>query len=512
MSASENGWQPAWVDQNSLEWVTIPGTTVNLQIMKGQPKAVMRAFAADFNAYVEPLRDRDSASYTPTNSVSTSNHLNGTAMDLNWDSHAFHVKGTFGAGQMRTIRELLDFYEGTIFWAGDWTDPIDEMHWQMGYGTYGNPKVASFIARKIRSDGYSTFRRGPIQAETKLTQREMYAQDIIAEGQRRGITPRGIVIALATALVESDLVMYANAKVPESMSIPHEAVGSDGMSVGLFQQQVIASNGQWWWGDAATCMDPVKSAGLFYDRLARLDYNGPNSPGWYAQAVQRSAYPDRYDEHMDDAQALYDRLITTTSQPPTTTGGFLMALSDAEQREVLELLRQQASYRKPSRSPLRHVGEGAVDTIAGFELNTDAATHVLLVQALARLGDPDSLNLLNEVASLDTSRYPDRAHDRQLATAILNDLAGEQSVGTAPPSGQTPGVILAPPVIPAPPPVLVAPAAPVPIAPAPVAALPPSVDVTTGFAGGLLGEITSLTQKLRDVSATVTQIVEGDTK
>lgn len=203
--------------------------------------------------------------------------------------------------------------------------------------------------------------------------------------------------------------------------------------------------------------------------------------------------------------------VPTPTQPPAA-GGFLMALSDAEQREMLELLRQQASYRKPSRSPLRHVGEGAVDTIAGFELNTDAATHVLLVQALARLGDPDSLNLLNEVASLDTSRYPDRAHDRQLATAILNDLAGEQSVGTAPPSGQTPGVILAPPVIPAPPPVLVAPAAPVPIAPAPVAALPPSVDVTTGFAGGLLGEITSLTQKLRDVSATVTQIVEGDSK
>ena len=165
MSASENGWQPAWVDQNSLEWVTVPGTTVNLQIMKGQPAAILRAFAADFNAYVEPLRDTDSASYTPTNSVSTSNHLNGTAMDLNWDSHAFHVKGTFSAAKMKTIRELLDFYEDTIFWAGDWNDPIDEMHWQMGYGSYRNPNTASFITRKIRSDGYSTFRRGPVLAQ-----------------------------------------------------------------------------------------------------------------------------------------------------------------------------------------------------------------------------------------------------------------------------------------------------------------------------------------------------------
>ena len=51
----------------------------------------MRAYAADYNAYIEPLRDDDSASYTPTNSVATSNHLNGTAMDLNWNSHAFRV-------------------------------------------------------------------------------------------------------------------------------------------------------------------------------------------------------------------------------------------------------------------------------------------------------------------------------------------------------------------------------------------------------------------------------------
>ena len=103
-----------------------------------------------------------------------------------------------------------------------------------------------------------------------------YARAIIAEGQRRRVTQRGIVIALATALVESAMKMWANAKVPESLSLPHDAVGSDGYSVGLFQQQVIrGGTGQWWWADCATCMDPTKSAGLFYDRLARLDYNNP---------------------------------------------------------------------------------------------------------------------------------------------------------------------------------------------------------------------------------------------
>lgn len=107
--------------------------------------------------------------------------------------------------------------------------------------------------------------------------RDDYARAIIDEGRRRGIGERGIVIALATALVESNLQNYANAKVPASLDLPHDAVGSDGFSVGLFQQQVRrGANGDWWWSDAASCMDPTRSAGMFYDRLfpARLQQSG----------------------------------------------------------------------------------------------------------------------------------------------------------------------------------------------------------------------------------------------
>jgi hypothetical protein len=138
-----------------------------------------------------------------------------------------------------------------------------------------------------------------------------YARAVIAEGQRKAITERGIVIALATVIVESGypIRMWANRKVPESLLLPHDAVGNDGFSCGLFQQQVVMGDNGWWWGDCATCMNPAKSAGLFYDRLARLDYdNTANSPGSYAQAIQRSAFPGRYDERMDDAQELYNRL------------------------------------------------------------------------------------------------------------------------------------------------------------------------------------------------------------
>lgn len=138
---------------------------------------------------------------------------------------------------------------------------------------------------------------------------EQYAPAVLQAGRDLGITPRGIIIGFAAVFVESDWVMYANSKVPESITLPHDAIGSDGYSVGLFQQQVVRRGYGWWWGDAATCMDPYKSARLFFVQLAQLDYNSDvHTPGWYAQAIQRSAYPDRYDQRIDAAQALYDRL------------------------------------------------------------------------------------------------------------------------------------------------------------------------------------------------------------
>lgn len=151
-----------------------------------------------------------------------------------------------------------------------------------------------------------------------------------------------------------------------------------------------------------------------------------------------------------------------------------MALSEAEQREMLDLLRQQAGYRRVSRSPLRHVGEGATETISGFAWNTDGSVHVLLVKMLAELGDPDALNLLREVARLDPARHPDRAHDRLLAQAILNSLDGVKPVESAAPTGVTPGMVVDPVVSVPPPAAAVAYVPPPPPPPAPVPYTPPA--------------------------------------
>lgn len=145
-----------------------------------------------------------------------------------------------------------------------------------------------------------------------------YARAIIQEGRRMGITPRGVVIALATALVESNLVMYANGNDPESLNYPYEALSTDANSCGLFQQRAP------WWGTAADRMDPARSASMFYDALTQLpeDYNDTSrSPGWYAQSVQKSAYPGRYDQRIGEAQELYDRLAESAPAVRDVPGG-----------------------------------------------------------------------------------------------------------------------------------------------------------------------------------------------
>lgn len=127
-----------------------------------------------------------------------------------------------------------------------------------------------------------------------------YADAIIKEGRRRGVTDKGVKIALATALVESGMQMYANPADPASMQMPHDAVGYDHDSVGLFQQR---NNGAW--GTTADRMDPARSAGMFYDELVKADYNTGDA-GAHAQRVQKSAFPGRYAQKMGEAQGLLD--------------------------------------------------------------------------------------------------------------------------------------------------------------------------------------------------------------
>lgn len=117
-----------------------------------------------------------------------------------------------------------------------------------------------------------------------------WARRIVARIKQRGFGsdgPRIADIALATVLVETGLYMYANKGNPESLRLPHDRVGSDFDSVGLFQQRPK------YWGTTAELMDVETSTDLFVDALRRLPWHDMTN-GEAAQKVQVSAYPDRY--------------------------------------------------------------------------------------------------------------------------------------------------------------------------------------------------------------------------
>ncbi|MGV9212472.1 peptidase M23 [Micromonospora sp. RB23] len=129
------------------------------------------------------------------------------------------------------------------------------------------------------------------------------AEAIVRTGRKMGVPRRGLVIAVATAMQESNLYNVASGVLPESQDYPHQGVGWDHDSVGLFQQR--SSSG---WGPIGRLMDPEFATRQFLTALEQV-------PGWQqmrltdaAQAVQVSAYPEHYQQHEWRATRVVDAL------------------------------------------------------------------------------------------------------------------------------------------------------------------------------------------------------------
>lgn len=136
------------------------------------------------------------------------------------------------------------------------------------------------------------------------------AKAYIDVGRSRGVTDDGIVIALMMALQESGLQMLANPSVPESLALPHDGVGSDHDSIGSAQQRPSAG-----WGSVEELMQPAYNAEAFYGGPQGPNHGSPRGllevSGWQqidkgvaAQAVQGSAFPERYAKWQPEAQAI----------------------------------------------------------------------------------------------------------------------------------------------------------------------------------------------------------------
>ncbi|GII24448.1 hypothetical protein [Planosporangium mesophilum] len=127
---------------------------------------------------------------------------------------------------------------------------------------------------------------------------------IVRAGQEMKLSRRAFVVAISTALQESQLRNLANTGIPASLNLTNEGTGQDHDSVGLFQQRVTMG-----WGSLTELMDPKSSARAFYNRLVTI-------VGWEqmpvtvaAQSVQGSAFPYAYAQHESRAQQIVDAII-----------------------------------------------------------------------------------------------------------------------------------------------------------------------------------------------------------
>jgi hypothetical protein len=120
------------------------------------------------------------------------------------------------------------------------------------------------------------------------TEQAENASLITAIAVRRGLPARAASIALATAYQESKL-----------RNLDH----GDRDSLGLFQQR--PSQG---WGTAAQIRRPSYSINKFYDELQKIDGYQSMRITEAAQEVQRSGFPEAYEDHAEDGRALASAL------------------------------------------------------------------------------------------------------------------------------------------------------------------------------------------------------------
>jgi predicted chitinase len=388
---TENGWQPSpRIEPNSplLVWKTVPGTNVRLQVRNDDAGTLMLAYAADYDAYVEPLVDRMTACYTPTNSVSTSNHLNATAMDFNWDYYPWKRRGNLTGDKLARLRKLLAFYNPWMFWAGDWDDAyVDEMHHQLNYGSYElaqQGRLALWVKANIRPDGLSVYRRAPVAAPvvaaTDSAAKVLYdAVPVIDEARAAelvGPVMAGLALAQCTNVQRIAMALAQWGHESDGFKTTQEYGSGQRYApyigrtwIQITWQANYASFGRWaadqgliddpgYFVDNPAALADLKWAGIgaaWYWTVARPTINGLCDQGDIVAVTQlinggQNGIADRRQRYQQ-AIALGDELLALIAPPAAPDqGGPLDALTPQEQHTLFDnvmWIREQMDVSRP---------------------------------------------------------------------------------------------------------------------------------------------------------------------
>ena len=151
---SENGWRMV----NRDECVLITGLEYmdTAPVRAGYAAEALSAWAHWYDKNVPGEIVSPTWGWSATNDVSTSNHLSGTALDLNAPQYPWHgtVMRDKYPQRYAAILKGIDLFEGIIFWGASWTDSRDEMHFQLNQGTAAgtgaSERLIDFVHRRVK--------------------------------------------------------------------------------------------------------------------------------------------------------------------------------------------------------------------------------------------------------------------------------------------------------------------------------------------------------------------------
>lgn len=134
-----------------------------------------------------------------------------------------------------------------------------------------------------------------------------------------GVTDDDIVLALMTALQESNLINHG-----------HLGERNDHNSIGLFQQQYgMVQNGVEYWGTAAQLHNPVYASTRFYTELLKYPDRASRPKTLAIQDVQRSAYPNAYAKWEDEAVDMFELFEANNPEPVLETDKSVAVIGDS---------------------------------------------------------------------------------------------------------------------------------------------------------------------------------------
>lgn len=131
-------------------------------------------------------------------------------------------------------------------------------------------------------------------------QQSRIAATIVGRVAAKRLPARVAIMAVAVSQDETGLRNLANPAVPESLALPNDGVGQDGMSIGIFQQQP-----QWGWGTPQELMNPAIATDRFLNALLKQPDWQTGDPATVAHNVQGNATGSQaYQEFMGSATAI----------------------------------------------------------------------------------------------------------------------------------------------------------------------------------------------------------------